>query len=131
MSDRKKNIESFLNNIITQEEWDNNKDKYIEMIETKYSNYLEDYRVIKNIEDYNNIMVGGYIRYVNSNDELKWGGILLKKVKTNDIDYMIICNSNKNVLKICFYKNTIFYKKHTTASDKTRKLFISYLDKNI
>ena len=33
--------------------------------------------------------LGGYIRYVDSNNEIKWGGILLKKIKTNNIDYMI------------------------------------------
>jgi len=73
--------------------------------------------------------LGGYIRYVDSDNEIKWGGILLKKIKKNNIDYMIIANSQMKCITVSFYRNTIFYKKHITASDKNRKLFISYLDK--
>ena len=123
-------LDDILRTMKTQKEWDADKRKYIESIELKYKGELEDYIPIYDKKSYNFIKIGGYVRYVNSMDEIKWGGILLKKFKENDIDYMILSNSNNKFIKVSFYRNTIFYKKHTTASDKNRKLFISYLDKN-
>ena len=68
-------------------------------------------------------------RYFNFNDELKWGGILAKKYNFNDINMMCLLNSFYKKNTISFEKNYVFYKKHTTQADKTRKLFLSYLDK--
>ena len=84
---------------------------------------------MKIIHIINSLKKGGYIRYINLNEELKWGGILLKKYKFDDINMMLLCNSNSKNFSISFEKNYIFYKKHTTQADKTRKLFLSYLDK--
>jgi len=128
-SKREMEIDSFINSIMTQEKWENDKNIYIDNIINKHNKYLEDYIIVLNKEEYDMINLGGYIRYVDSMNVLKWGGILLKKIKKNDIDYMILGNSNMKRITVSFYKNTIFYKKHTTASDKTKKLFISYLDK--
>ena len=89
----------------------------------------EDYTFVKNEEEYNNIKKGGYIRYFNLNDEIRWGGILLKKYKYEEMNMMILGNSSFKRLIECFDKNTVFNKKHTTQADKTRKLFLSYLDK--
>ena len=128
-SKREKEIELFLDKIKTQKEWEKDKKIYIEEVTSLYSKYLEDYNIIKDINDYNMIKLGGYIRYVDSMKILKWGGILIKKIKVNDIDYMILGNTNMDRIKVSLYKNTVFYKNHATASDKTKKLFISYLDK--
>ena len=130
LSKREKQLDIFLNGIKTQEDWIKDKEKYITKITNLYSKYLEDYTIVKNINEYEMILVGGYVRYVDSMDELKWGGILIKKIKKNNIDYMILANTNKYRIIVAFYKNTIYYKNHTTASDKTKKIFISYLDKN-
>jgi porphobilinogen deaminase len=129
LSKREKQLDIFLNSIKTQEDWIKDKEKYIIKITNLYSKYLEDYTIVKNISEYEMILVGGYVRYVDSMDELKWGGILIKKIKKNNIDYMILANTNMKRLTVSFYRNTIFYKNHTTASDKTKKFFISYLDK--
>ena len=88
---REKEIASFLDNIKTQEDWETDKQKYIDNITLQYSNYLEDYKIVKDKNEYNMLKLGGYIRYIDSMDKLKWGGILIKKIKTNDIDYMIFC----------------------------------------
>ena len=45
------------------------------------------------------------------------------------MDLMVLCNSGCNRFVVSFQKNYIFYKNHQTASDKTRKLFMSALDK--
>ena len=127
-TDREKSIDLFLKNYKTQKDWNENKDNYINKIKKKYNEYLEDYYIIKNKKDYDNMKLGGYIRYVDSNETLKWGGILIKKFTNNNIEYMLLANSKMKSIQVSFYRNTIFYKNHTTASDKTRKLFISYLD---
>ena len=113
----------------SQEEYEYNKKLKVESFKSKYNDELEDYNYIKNIEEYNKIQKGGYVRYFNLNDELKWGGILIKKIKNNDMELMILCNSGCNRFVVSYQKNFIFYKSHQTASDKTRKLFLSALDK--
>ena len=47
----------------------------------------------------------------------------------SDLDLMILCNSEYNRFIISFQKNYIFYKCHQTSSDKTRKIFLSALEK--
>ena len=126
---REKQIEQILSTMKTQEQWIEERNNNIDKLMIVYSGELEDYRPIVDSYDYDNMDVGGYIRYVDSNNEIKWGGILLKKIKKNNIDYMVVANSQMKCITVSFYRNTIFYKKHTTASDKNRKLFISYLDK--
>ncbi len=128
-SKRENSIEQFLDSIITQEEWEIKIHKKINYFYEKYNLELEDYIYIKNIDQYNHLKIGGYIRYFNFNDELKWGGILAKKYNFNDINMMCLLNSFYKKNTISFEKNYVFYKKHTTQADKTRKLFLSYLDK--
>ena len=126
---RENQIELILSTMKTQEQWIEERNNNIDKLIIVYRTELEEYRPIVDSYDYNNMDVGGYIRYVDSNNEIKWGGILLKKIKKNNIDYMVVANSQMKCITVSFYRNTIFYKKHTTASDKNRKLFISYLDK--
>lgn len=128
-SKREKQLDLFLTQIETQKEYEDNINKKIEKLKIKYKNELEDYDYISNLKSYEKIKKGGYIRYFNLNEELKWGGILIKKVKDNNMDLMVLCNSGCNRFVVSFQKNYIFYKPHQTASDKTRKLFLSALDK--
>lgn len=128
-SEREKKTENFLKQICSQEEWEIKENEKINNFYENFPNELEDYIYIKNEKMYNKIKTGGYIRYFNLNDELKWGGILLSKYKNNDINLMVLGNSNFNRLTVSFNKNYVFYKKHTTQADKTKKLFLSYLDK--
>lgn len=126
-SKRELQIDQFVNQLGSQKEWDYNLDMKIKKLYEKYPEELEDYIFIKNKKDYNKISVGGYIRYFNLNNELRWGGILLRKDKNEEIDIMILCNSSYKRFIVSFDKNIVFYKKHTTQADKTRKLFLSYL----
>jgi len=126
---REKKIELFLNQLESQEEYENKNNIKINNLYKKYSEELEDYTYIKTIEEYKNIKVGGYIRYFNLDENLKWGGIFLKKYKYKNFNMMYLCNSSSKSFNISFEKNIIFYKNHTTQSDKTRKLFLSYLNK--
>jgi hypothetical protein len=128
-SERENNIDKFIDSIMTQNEWEKNIKKKINYFTEKYKNELEDYIYIKNIEMYNKIPLGSYIRYFNFNNELKWGGILLKKYKSNDFNIMLVINSSYKINKLSFQKNYVFYKKKISQSDKTRKLFLSFLEK--
>ena len=128
-SKRELQIENFINSIQTQDNFEKNRNKTINNYYDIYKQELEEYEFIENLSKFNSLKKGGYIRYINLNEELKWGGILLKKYKFDDINMMLLCNSNSKNFSISFEKNYIFYKKHTTQADKTRKLFLSYLDK--
>ena len=79
-SKRENSIEHFLNSIMTQEEWENKLHKKINYFYEKYNSELEDYIYIEDKDQYNDLQIGGYIRYFNFNDELKWGGILEKNI---------------------------------------------------
>lgn len=127
-SNREKKIDNFIDNLFDNNKFEHKKKKKIDLFYEKFKEELEDYNFIDS-KHYSNIKLGGYIRYIDLNDELRWGGILLKKYKYKDMNMMLLCNSNFKNFSISFDKNVIFYKKHTTQTDKTRKLFLSYLDK--
>jgi hypothetical protein len=128
-TNREKQNNLFIDNILTQDDWYKNKMTYIENLSKKYINELNSYICIENVDELDNIKIGGYIKYVTFNGELKWGGKLIKKLKLGNLNYLLISNSSNNLFKICFEKNYIFYKKHTTSADKMREIFISHLDK--
>jgi hypothetical protein len=128
-SDREKKIDFFLQQIGTQEEYDKDIIIKVNNFIKNYSDELEDYEYVKDINNYNKMKLGGYVRYFNLNEELKWGGILIKKIKQNDMDLMVLSNTNCQRFVVSFQKNYIFYKHHQTAADKTRKLFMSALEK--
>jgi hypothetical protein len=123
LTDRELKISQFVDNIITQNEWEIKKNKHINYLQNKYKKELENYNYITSI---NNIKLGGYIRYINYTDELKWGGILKKII---DNKYLLLVNMSNNIIKINFDKNYIFYKNHKTYNDNIRDLFITSLDK--
>jgi hypothetical protein len=105
------------------ETFDDDNDNIINELFNKYSQYLQDYEFI---DDINNLKLGGYIRYINSNKEFRFGGILLKiKNKENILNTrLLLKNTTNNLWEINFINNFIFYKKHKTKNDKFRNLFL-------
>jgi hypothetical protein len=128
-TDREKKIDNFVENIFSQKQWKKKMDKKINKWKKKYSKELEDYEFIFNSDEFYQLKIGGYIRYFNLNNELKWGGILLKVFKQEDRNLMVLGNSEFKRMVVSFDKNYVFYKTHKTANDINRKLFISFLDK--
>nr|QFG74477.1 MAG: hypothetical protein [Megaviridae environmental sample] len=126
---REKKIDDFLLQIIPQQEWNNTFYKNLFKLKKQYNDELEDYNFVKNIDDYKRLKLGGYIRYFNLDDNFRWGGILVKKYKSNEFHLMVIKNINNKISIVSFENNIIFYKNHNTLADKNRKLFLSYLDK--
>jgi hypothetical protein len=127
-TDREKYIDNYVDSIISQDKWDDKRKKHIDYLSKKYYKELDNYIYVEDINEFNDIKLGGYIRFINNNDEIRWGGILAKKYNQENNHYMIIINNDK-IIKICFEKNFIFYKKNRTASDKMRDIFISSMDK--
>jgi len=70
-----------------------------------------------------------YIRHININGKIGWGGFLFK-IENNNNDYLIyLINKNKKPWSIDFNKNYIFYKKVSKNDDENiRDLFINFLD---
>lgn len=131
LTDRETEINEIVDSIITQDKWENNQRNHIKILFNKFNTELTKYIGVKTLEDYDNIKLGGYIRYVNINNELKWGGILVKKQIDINGQHIMLVRVNRNIFKVSYEKNYIFYKAHVSSNDKMRELFISYLDKDI
>jgi hypothetical protein len=130
-SDREKKIDNFLKQMQNQNEWEGKMKQLLKELRNKFKDELEDYAFVKDVETLYQLKTGGYIRYINLNNKLKWGGILIKVYpdKKRDRNLMVLLSQNSKRFVVSFEKNYIFYKNHTTYTDKTRKLFISFLDK--
>lgn len=129
MNDRLKKIDDILKNLPSQKEWKDNIDKKVNSWLKKYPKELEDYEFIYSLNQLrNNVKAGGYIRYFNNNEELRYGGFLVRKIEEDDNYRLSLMNMNGKKWTIVWSRNYIFYKKHTTANDKLRKIFISLLD---
>ena len=99
-------------------------DENINKLFRKYSEKLENYYYIDN--DIDKLKKGGYIKYINLNNKLNYGGILINIENLNNISEMnlVIKNNYTNkIFKINFLNNYIFYKSHKTQNDNFRKLF--------
>ena len=127
-TDREKDLDKFIVSLGTEEEFKNKLIDKVEFLYEKYEGELKDYKFVLDLNSYEKIKPGGYIRYINFDHDLKWGGILLKKVKNNTRNVMVLQNSNMKRYSITFENKYIFYKEHKTQSDKLRDLFLSYLD---
>lgn len=97
--------------------------EHVNYLYKKYNDLLKEYEFI---DDIKNLNCGGYIRYINLNDELRFGGILLKVIENDDImeNKLFVKNTMGNTWYINFKNNYIFFKKHKTKNDKFRNLFI-------
>ena len=122
-TDRIKNINNFVDSIISQEEWDNEYNKRIDFLINKYIKQLSKFNYIIK-DEIDCLKVGGYIKYINEIDELIWAGVLYKI--DNNYIYTI---KNNQIIKFNKFKNIIFYKNHITQQDKRRDIFLTSLDK--
>jgi hypothetical protein len=122
-TDRIKFIDNFIDNIITQKEWEDDYNKRFEALTNKYSVELEYYNYIKK-EKLNKLKIGGYIKYINTKDELLFGGALINI--TGEYMYM---KKDDIIIKINKFKNLIFYRNHRTSTDKLRDIFVTGMEK--
>ena len=130
MDKRLKDIENFVDQTKSQEKWQSELNKKIYKWKSDYEKELEDYEFVESEKELTKTAKkGGYIRYFNANDELRYGGFLVNIFEDNEITKMTLMNTMGKRWVISWTRNYIFYKKHTTANDKLRKIFISLLEK--
>jgi hypothetical protein len=132
MEDRLNDINRIVNSIKTQK-------SFIKDLENKAASYksnnpdvLNNYELVKNKNKLKNCKNGGYIRYVNKDGKLRYGGMLLKVFKPpdSDITMLLLQNKNNNKWSITWERNIIFYKKQVKKGDNLRNLFISLLNED-
>ena len=130
MNKRLKDIENLVDQVKSQEKWQSEMNKKIYKWKSDYEKELEDYEFIESEEELKRTAKkGGYVRYFNANDELRYGGFLVNIFQDNEITKITLMNTMGKRWAISWTRNYIFYKKHTTANDKLRKIFISLLEK--
>ena len=102
-----------------------NNNNYILSLQEKYEIELKDYIYI-HPSNVNIIKKGGYIRYINIDEEIKWGGAVINIININNLSKLIIQlkNTNDKFWKIKFNKYYVFYKNHVTYRDTFKNLFI-------
>jgi hypothetical protein len=103
-----------------------NQNDYIDYLKDKFDIELEEYFFI-NDKNINEMKTGGYIRCVNMNEDIKWGGILVNIKNEKKITKMklVLKNCTNNYWNIKFNNFYVFYKKNVSKYDKFRDLFIS------
>jgi len=130
--------EDYLTETITKKEIKNlkldgiinhhNNENYIKSLKLKFKE-LDGYEYVS-IKDLPIIKLGGYIRCITIDEELKWGGILLKINNLKDKENLefVLKNTNNQIWKISYYNYYIFYKKQVTRNDMLKKILLNKID---
>ena len=115
-----------LNNSYIDLNINNNNEDIVSKLKKKYEIELNDYFYI-NSDNLDKMLVGGYIRYINVNEELKWGGILIKIIDKSKLTRMklVLKNTNNNYWYMKFKNYFVFYKNNVSKYDKFKDLFIT------
>ena len=132
MSQLNLNKDEILQNIFSSSSWEEpNHNKLIENINERYYEEIQNYSYIKSINDLKeNVKCGGLIRYFTYDGEIRYGGILLKKilVKKNGIEdaVLLLKNTQGQTWKFHFNNYLVFFN-NNNENDKMRNIFISFL----
>ena len=135
MNKRLKEIDEIVNSIKSESDYQTEILKKVDKFKKEFSKELEEYSFVPTILKFKELKPGGYIRYINDNNEIKYGGILVKvfesenKDEFNKKNLLLIQNTTGKQWVVSWQKNYIFYKHQTRRGDNLRKLFISLLDK--
>lgn len=106
----------------------NSNNEYVKLLKQKFRE-LDGYEYVT-IKDLSKMKLGGYIRCINMNEELRWGGILIKINNFNDKDNLefVLKNVNNQIWKISYYHYYIFYKKQITKNDLIKKIILNKIE---
>jgi hypothetical protein len=114
-----------VNDILKSKVKINLKSRIIEIL-NMYEDALKDFEYINNNDDLL-LIKNKYIRYVEYNNKLNYGGFLVKSEKINNTIFIYLINTNKQIWKINANKNFIFCCDILTPSQKIRKSFEEFL----
>ena len=130
MNDRLNDINKIVNSIKSQKIYNKELENKANDYKKKFPDILNNYKLVKSKKKLENCKNGGYIRYVNKEGQLRFGGILLKVFKPpeSDITMLLLQNKNNNKWSITWERNIIFYKQQVKKGDNLRNLFISLLN---
>jgi len=109
-------------NTITQ-----SKLKTVKELFKKYSNELEDFIYIDS-KSLTKLKFGGIIRYVNSELEIRFGGVFLAYKNDESIDRLIfILKQRGNIYyNVRFCKHFIFFREQRTKNYYKKQMFINF-----
>ena len=98
---------------------------HILYLKNKFEIELKDYEYIDS-ENINKIKLGGYVRCVDLDENIKWGGTVINLLnKKNLSKFKIkIINSKKDIWSIKYSKYYVFFKKTVTYRDTFKDIFI-------
>jgi len=109
----------------------NNVNSYVVNLKNKFSSELYKYDYIDS-NNINSLKCGNFLRLVDLDGNLKWGGMIMKIINKDNLSKLKIQlrnNSNKSWY-IKFIKYFVFYKKNEGPSSKFKELFIKAANLN-
>jgi hypothetical protein len=106
----------------------------------EYKQQLQNYKLITH-ENITTMTKGGYVKYINNNFELKYGGIIvgfyhkgqkIPKVTSTTMltELVLLVKNNIGLQRINFSKNYIFYMNHRTTNEKLRTIFLKAIQED-
>jgi hypothetical protein len=87
-----------------------------------YKDELEDFEYVYNTTDLLYVK-NKFIRYVEYNNKLNYGGFLVKSIKIKNNIFIYLINTNKKMWTVNADKNFIFINDILTPNQKIRKSF--------
>lgn len=132
--------EKFVPDIITLKEEKNliidnliedNNDDYINYLKNKFEIELKYYTYVKP-SNISIIKPGGYLRCIDIDENLKWGGTVMKLIDERNLNKFKIqlMNTSNKFWTIKYSKYYVFYKKNITYKDTFRDIFIKKANLN-
>ena len=105
--------------------------EYINYLISKYEIELKDYIYIDS-ENIDKIKLGGYVRSIDLEENIKWGGTVIKLIDINNLSKFKIklMNIKKNTWNVKYSKFYIFFKNNVSSRDTFRNLFIKKANLN-
>lgn len=121
-----KKVNNIIDSLFTEEKDYNRDVKNFKRCQKLYNTELLNYEMIRTIKQLKKLKPGGYIRYVNKNGDLRYGGIFVKLIinSENIKNKYILIIKNKKSYGVSWDKNIFFYRKHITKGENFRNMLI-------
>lgn len=136
MNNRLKEIDMIVESFFPQKDYELDLKEKINNFYKNHKKELKNYNYISSKEELYELKLAGYIRYFDRDDNIKYGGILIKifESETDTLEkkrtLLLLQNSDGKKWTVSWENNIIFYKPQTKKGDNLRNLFISLLDKD-
>lgn len=117
---KRKEIKEYIKDI------NNDNIEFIKHLKNKFKQELEYYEYVDK-DKIETLAYGGYIRYITFDEQLKYGGMLIKIIdpENHDKTKLLLKNSKNNLWSIYIRNYQLFYKQHDVENEMIRELFIN------